>query len=86
MIFDSIINLVVYVVGFFVGLLPNADSTITSNIATYMANFKADLVQANYAFPVDTLLTVITIMLGVEIVIFLWHTIVWLGRALHIIG
>jgi len=86
MIFNSIINLVIYVVGFFVGLLPTADNTITTNITTYMANFKADLVQANYAFPVDTLLTILSIMLGVEVVIFLWHTIVWIGRALHLIG
>jgi len=75
MITQTIINFFVTVITAIVGLLPNADSGITSQITSNLSAFRTALTSINWFFPVDTALTFMGLIFVIEASIFLWKLI-----------
>jgi len=79
MIISAIITFLTGIVLWLLNLLPNADPTILSNVTTQFAAFKTWIGTANNVFPVDTLFTVLGLILVLESGLYLWKAFKWIG-------
>lgn len=69
-IFTLIITGLLSLLGWVVDLLPMVDPVISAKVVTFRDNFQIYLKGMNYLFPFVDFLTILSIILAVELVIF----------------
>lgn len=72
MILDNIFTWMLGPINYLIGLLPNADSGITSTINNTLSSFRSSLGTINWFFPVDTFLQLMSIVIVIEGILLIW--------------
>jgi phosphate/sulfate permease len=86
MIVSFFINLAYNIVSSFLNLFPNADLSFLTNINTAVAAASGYLSSVSYFAPVSTLLTIVGLFIGIEIVILVIKIINWIIRKIPTIS
>lgn len=72
MILDNIFIWMLGPINYLIGLLPSADSGITSTINNTLSTFRSGLATINWFFPVDTFLQLMSIVIAIEGILLVW--------------
>ena len=76
MLSEFLIGIIIGLVNFFLFFIPNFNGfNIEQNSA--IESWIGYLKQANTIFPIDTLLVVLSLAIGIELIILGWRTIEW---------
>lgn len=67
MIFRGILDFTNFMGSIFLSLFIDADPEVVESITNFSSGFKAYLIQANWFFPVDVSLLLLSIMVAIEI-------------------
>ncbi len=84
MLFDALVTIIVSIINFIIGLLPNFDYSANNFITTQLVAFRNLMISNNWWFPVDALFYIIRLTIVLFTTIYTWLLVRFIAHSISL--